>query len=80
VKIFGTPYKRKAEVIVHNSFSAHADGNELLAYIGQFDAKQLKKIYLVHGEYERAVDLQSGLKERGLTQVEIPSRGQKFDL
>ncbi len=80
VKIFGTPYKRKAEVIVHNSFSAHADGNELLAYIAQFDKKQLCRICLVHGEYARALDLQSGLKDRGYTRVDIPERGQKFDL
>lgn len=80
VRIFGTVYQRKAEVIVQNSFSAHADGNELLAYIGQFDKKTLARIYLVHGEYERALDLQAGLKERGFAGVDIPERGQKFEL
>ena len=80
VRIYGTVYERKAEVIVHNSFSAHADGNELLAYIGQFDKKELAQIYLVHGEYERATDLQAGLKERGYANVDIPVRGQKFGL
>jgi metallo-beta-lactamase family protein len=80
VRILGTIYKRKAEVIVHNSFSAHADGNELMAYIGQFDKKQLSRIYLVHGEHERASDLQAGLSRLGFGKVEIPVRGQRVDL
>lgn len=80
VRIFGIPHPRRAEVIVHNSFSAHADGNELLKYIGQFDRKKLAHVYLVHGEYERALDLQAGLKTIGITSVDIPVRGQKFDL
>lgn len=78
VRILGSFYKRKAEVIVHNSFSAHADGNELLKYVGQFDRKQLQNIFLVHGEYERQLDLQKGLHQQGSDRVEIPERGQKF--
>ena len=80
VRILGTIYKRKAEVIVHNSFSAHADGNELLAYIGQFDKKLLGQIYLVHGEAGRASDLQAGLTRLGYRNVGIPVRGQKAEL
>ena len=79
VKILGDVYKRKAQVVVHNAFSAHADGDELLKYIGMFNAKRLASIYLVHGEYERALALQSGLKEQGYANVEIPVRGQKFE-
>lgn len=79
VKIFGELYKRKAEIVVLNSFSAHADGNELLKYIGQFDKKQLQKIFLVHGELERSEDLRAGLIERNFSSVEIPVRGQTFD-
>jgi metallo-beta-lactamase family protein len=80
VKILGSVYKRKAEVVVHNSFSAHADGNDLLKYIGQFDTKQLQQVFLVHGEYERSLDLQAGLQKGVVTHVEIPERGQKFQL
>ena len=80
VKILGSVYKRKAEVIVHNSFSAHADGNDLLGYIGQFDKKQLQQVFLVHGEYQRALDLQDGLNKQGYTRVGIPVRGQRFEV
>jgi len=80
VKIFGKMYKRRAEVVVHNSFSAHADGNELMAYIGQFKKSELSRIFLVHGEYGRAGDLQRDLNQRGYASVEIPEPGQKIGL
>ena len=64
VRILGDIYKRKADVVVMNSFSAHADGNELLKYIGQFNKSQLQRIFLVHGELERQQNLLAGLKER----------------
>src|SRR3989442_10129725 len=57
VRILGSLYTRKAEVVVHNSFSAHADGPGLLSYIGQFDAKRMQRIFLFHGEYERETAL-----------------------
>ncbi|HEV8537440.1 MAG TPA: MBL fold metallo-hydrolase [Bacteroidota bacterium] len=80
VKIFGTVYKRKAEVVVRNSFSAHADGNGLLKYISKFDKKQLQKIFLVHGDYQRQIMMQEGLKQQGNPNVDIPERGQKFEV
>ncbi len=80
VKVFGTIYKRKAEVVVHNSFSAHADGNELVKYIGRFDEKQLQRVFLVHGELKRQLDFQRDLGQRGHKSVEIPTRGQKYQL
>ena len=80
VRIFGDIFKRRAEVVVLNSFSAHADGNELLKYIGQFDKKKLQHIFLVHGELERQQNLQTGLQEHGYSRVEIPVKGQKFEM
>ncbi|HZY09933.1 MAG TPA: MBL fold metallo-hydrolase, partial [Bacteroidota bacterium] len=80
VTIFGDIYKRRADVVVLNSFSAHADGNELLKYIGRFDRKQLQQIFLIHGEFERQQALRGELNERGYKHVEIPTMGQKVDL
>lgn len=80
VNIFGEPYQRRAEVVVYNSFSAHADGNELLKYIGRFDAGRLEQIYLVHGELERAEKLQQGLVGLGFRNVRIPLRGETFTM
>jgi metallo-beta-lactamase family protein len=79
VRILGEMYNRKAEVIVHNAFSAHADGSELVKYIDRFDKKRLQRIFLVHGEPERSQALQSDLKTRGFNSVEIPVRGEKVE-
>jgi metallo-beta-lactamase family protein len=80
VNILGSAYALKAEVVVHDSFSAHADGDELLRYVGECDARQLQKVFLVHGEYDRQLDLQKGLREKGYGGVEIPERGTKVAL
>ncbi len=80
LRIFGEIHKRNAEVHVLNSFSAHADGNELLKYINQFDHKQLQQIFLVHGEIERQEKLSSGLKGIGFNTIKIPVRGDKVSL
>ncbi len=80
VKILGEEYALKAEVVVLNSFSAHADHNDLLHYIGQLNPKRLKEVFLVHGEKMRAEKLAVGLKEKGIDRVEIPERGMKVEL
>ncbi len=80
IRIFGDILKLNAQVVVFNSFSAHADGNELLKYIGQYDAKQLQQLFLVHGDIARQEKLSSGLKERGYQHVGIPVRGEKVTL
>lgn len=80
VSIFGEIHRRNAEVAVLNSFSAHADGDELLKYINRFDKAQLQQIFLVHGEMERQEKLKAGLKNRGLDRVAIPVKGEKVEI
>lgn len=80
VKIFGTAYERNAEVVVHNSFSAHADGNGLREYIMLFDRRMLQQTFLVHGELERAELLKRDLENAGATGISIPERGSTFVL
>jgi len=48
IKIFDQMYKVNAEVVILESFSAHADMNDLDAFVKDID--QLKKIFIVHGE------------------------------
>lgn len=76
VQIFGDAYDVKAEVIVLNSFSAHADSDELLGYTNRFDKSQLRKIFLVHGELEQQQAFKNNLESSGFKNVIIPSRGQ----
>jgi metallo-beta-lactamase family protein len=80
VKILGSVFKRRAEVVKYNAFSAHADHEGLLAYAGKFDRKVLGKVFLVHGDPERATLLRDDLVKRYGTDTSIPSRGEKFDL
>ncbi len=80
VNIFGEPHELKAEVIVLNSFSGHADRNELLDYIDRFDRRTLKRIFLVHGDLDQEEKLATGLREKGFGDVQLPVRGEKASL
>lgn len=64
VKIFGEMYRLRAEVAVLNTFSAHADYQDLLEYVGRFDFRKLKEIFLVHGEPPAQQHLQKLLREK----------------
>lgn len=78
IKIFGEEHRLKAEVVKINSFSGHADRNDLLEFVSKIGA--LKHTFLVHGEEMQSQALKEGLVERGQDSVEIPERGQKFNI
>lgn len=80
VNIFGEPHELKAEVVVLNSFSAHADKNELLAYMRSFSPRELKRVFLVHGDLDQAEALRDGFAGMGIRSVHIPARGEKVEL
>lgn len=81
VSIFGEVYNVKAEVVMLNSFSAHADQSELLSYIDKIDKTKLKKIFLVHGEISQSETLSNKLEEKGLVnRVYIPVQGDKVEI
>jgi metallo-beta-lactamase family protein len=64
VKIFGEEYQLRAEVVKMNTFSGHADKNELLAYVNQC-GKTVKKIFVVHGEEEQSLPFTEQLRKHG---------------
>jgi metallo-beta-lactamase family protein len=78
VKIFGDLHKVKAKVVVLNSFSAHADRNELYDYFEKFDKNQVEKIFLVHGDYDQQQALQLQLQTEGYKDIEIPEKGAEI--
>lgn len=77
VKIFGEPHNLRAQVIEMDAFSAHADRSDLLDYIGHI--RDLKKIFLVHGEEDQGLMFQSILAEEGYKDVSVPTRGESFN-
>jgi metallo-beta-lactamase family protein len=78
VKIFDQEYHVKAEVEVMNAFSGHADRSDLLEYITNI--KDLKKVFLVHGEETQSLSLRDFLTESGVPAVEVPGRGETFTI
>lgn len=82
VRIFGDLYPLKAEVITFSAFSAHGDSEELREFAHATAATgRLKKIFLVHGEEQAALALQSTLAaDLPKVQVEVPSRGDRLML
>ena len=65
VKIFGDEYKLNAEVVTLNTFSAHADYNEILERVGELNTDTLKEIFLVHGEPDAQTNLKELLDAKG---------------
>lgn len=80
VRIFGDEYYVHSKIVVLNSFSAHADRDELLSYFGQFDRNNLQKIFLVHGEIDQQEAFKDGLRQLNFKDIEIPVKGQEFEL
>ena len=80
VKIFGDEYYVHSKIVVLNSFSAHADRDELLAYFDQFDRNQMQKIFLVHGEIDQQEAFKDGLRSQNFKDIEIPEKGQEFEV
>ena len=74
VKIFGQEYRLRAEVVTLNTFSAHADYQEILEYISPLDKSRLKEIFLVHGEPDAQSHLQNLLTENGYTTTIVQYR------
>lgn len=78
VKIFGEPYSLRASVFVMDAFSAHADRSDLLDYVAHI--RELKKIFLVHGEEAQGLMLKGILNGEGYKDVTVPGLGEEFEI
>lgn len=80
VRIFGETHRLRAEVVVMNSYSGHADEPELLRFLDGLDRDRLRTVALVHGAPERQDALKVALEARGYPGVMIPERGQSVEM
>lgn len=80
VGIFGVQYEVKAEVAHIDTMSAHGDYEDLSQWLACQDPKQVKKLFLVHGEYEVQVNFREKLLRKGFDDVEIPALHQTIGL
>ena len=79
VNIFGEPMELRAEVVVLNELSAHADQGDLVSWIRPI-APGLKGIFLVHGEPGAQEALSAILRRQFGVEVRSPARGETLEM
>jgi metallo-beta-lactamase family protein len=78
-RIFGDEVELRAEVETIAGYSAHADKDELRAWIRQLGGP-IRRAFVVHGEAEAAQAMAKILREEGVRQVDVPALGESFEL
>lgn len=78
VKIYGKKYEVNAKIAAIGSYSAHADGPQLLKWLSNIS--HLKKVFLVHGEVEQAELLAQSLRSNLKVEADIPQLGEEYQL
>jgi metallo-beta-lactamase family protein len=80
VKVFGDEYDLRAEVVAMNEFSAHADRNELLAWVNGFKRKP-ERVFVVHGEESQSFAFADALRnEAEIPEVSVPKLRERQPL
>jgi metallo-beta-lactamase family protein len=80
IMVKGKPVQVRANILNTDIFSGHGDKNDLLEFVRQQNSEKLSRIFLVHGEEESMIALKETLGEEGYNQVEIPEKGEVFQL
>ncbi|MCS6981409.1 MAG: MBL fold metallo-hydrolase [Flavobacteriales bacterium] len=75
VRIFGNEFPVRCEVHTLRSMSAHGDAHDLLRFLTAFEPKKLRRLFLVHGNYESQLYFADLCRAKGYTSVDIPSLG-----
>ena len=80
VPIFGVPTLRRAQIVKFNGLSAHADRNDLLAYVRAINPLP-GKVFIVHGEEKQALSLATAIQtEHPRVEVVVPHRGSTHEV
>jgi metallo-beta-lactamase family protein len=80
VGIFGVAHEVHAEIGAIRSMSAHGDYEDLSQWLSCQDMRAVKRLFLVHGEYEVQQDFMQRLIRKGFMDVEIPERHYEIGL
>ena len=80
VGIFGVQHEVHAEVGSIRSMSAHGDYEDLSEWLAGQDPRQVKTLFLVHGDYPVQLDFQQRLIKKGFLDVQIPERHYEIGL
>jgi metallo-beta-lactamase family protein len=79
IRIHGEWVPVRAEVASVEGLSAHADRDELLAWIGALPVPP-KRVYVTHGEPEAADALRQAIAERHRWRCAVPEYQESVDL
>ena len=80
VNIYGVEHEVHAEIGAIRSMSAHGDYEDLSQWLACQDPSLVKKLFLVHGEYNVQQDLKNRLLRKGFLDVEIPGMHAEIGL
>ena len=72
VNIFGVMHEVNAEIGSIRSMSAHGDYDDLCQFLACQDPKQVKRLFVVHGEFNVQQEFQRRLINKGFADVEVP--------
>ncbi|MBN2611000.1 MAG: MBL fold metallo-hydrolase [Bacteroidales bacterium] len=80
VSIHGNLYEVNADIRRIDSYSGHGDYKEMIEFLNCQDKPQVAQTFIVHGEKDTQVNYKSKLEHAGFTNVEIPARGDEFEI
>lgn len=80
VQMYGEEVPVRAAILTMESYSAHADRNELQRWIGCQDPSLVKQVFLVHGDAEAMEGLRDRYSEKGFRKITLPRQGEQFQL
>lgn len=80
VTIYGERFPVKADIQSIESMSAHADYNDLCQYISTQEPKEVKRVFIVHGEPEAQEAFKNRLYNKGFMDIVIPSIHETYSI
>lgn len=79
ITLFGQRLDVNAEIHIMDSFSAHADKNEMTDFLKN-QKGYMRKLFLVHGTLDKQTAFKEHLESKGFENIFIPQLGESFRL
>jgi metallo-beta-lactamase family protein len=80
ISIFGNLYKVNADIERLDSYSGHADYDEMIRFLECQDKQKIKHLVLVHGELKSQEFFRDRLGEKGYQHITIPQLGEVISI
>lgn len=80
ISIFGNKYTVNAQIARIEAFSGHGDYNEMLSFLNCQDKSAVRRVFLVHGDYETQRFYKDQMETAGFSNIEIPEPMSEFTI